>query len=365
MNIELILQKTIIEFLDILPILLIAIIFGRITEAYLPHKSVKKLFKNNHRGIFVASIAGMFKPGPLYVTLPLLNSLKKKGMNYGALAAYLTSELVGGPLRFLIEVGYFGWFYSIVRFIITFFMAIGTGYLFLYLEIRGLLYKKIKQITKKTEEIIETAKIRSDNLKETLIHPIYHGQHKLITKKQFLERQDYFISEMRKGKIFIYPTDTIYGIGCNALKINSVKKIRSIKKSDKIFSIIVPSGSWIKSNCIINSSIKKWLKKLPGSYTLVLKLKNNKAISNIVNNSSETIGIRMPNNWFYDIVKKSGIPFVTTSVNITGNSYLTDIHLIGDYIKLKVDYIIDGGKLNGKPSTVVDLTGFIAKIIRK
>src|SRR3989338_856525 len=146
MNIELILQKTIIEFLDILPILLIAIIFGRITEAYLPHKSVKKLFKNNHRGIFVASIAGMFKPGPLYVTLPLLNSLKKKGMNYGALAAYLTSELVGGPLRFLIEVGYFGWFYSIVRFIITFFMAIGSGYLFLYLEFKGLLYKKLKNI---------------------------------------------------------------------------------------------------------------------------------------------------------------------------------------------------------------------------
>ena len=186
----------------------------------------------------------------------------------------------------------------------------------------------------------------------------------IITKKQFLEN---YLSKVKKGAVFVYPTDTIYGIGCDATNTKAVKKIRKIKKRDtKPFSIIPPSKKWIRENCVITKQVDKWIKKLPGKYTLILKLKKkkgkNKCISSEVNNNMDTIGIRLPKHWITQFVAKLGKPLVTTSVNITKQKFMTSLDNINKNIENKVDFIINQGIKNNRPSVIVDL---INKKIKK
>ena len=87
-------------------------------------------------------------------------------------------------------------------------------------------------------------------------------------------KQDFY-KRIKSGKIFIYPTDTIYGLGCDATNAEAVKKIREIKERTKSpFSVIAPSKKWIKENCEITKKRALW--KLPGKYTIIFKLKNKK-----------------------------------------------------------------------------------------
>ena len=159
--------------------------------------------------------------------------------------------------------------------------------------------------------------------------------------------------EILAGKIFIYPTDTIYGLGCNAEDETAVERIKEIKgrDKDKPISIIAPNIKWIEENFIIDVKISSYL---PGPYTLILKKKN----PNILNwvSSSESIGIRIPANKFTKEIQKAKVPFVTTSVNLSRESFALKIEDIKPEIKNKVDYIIeaeDEKELSGKPSTLI------------
>jgi L-threonylcarbamoyladenylate synthase len=160
------------------------------------------------------------------------------------------------------------------------------------------------------------------------------------------------IQKINQGKIFIYPTDTIYGLGCDAENKKSVNKIKSIKSrdKDKPISIIAPSIKWIKENCIIpkNLTLSKYL---PGPYTLILKKQNPKFLTHI--SKTETIGIRIPKNQFTKQIQKSEKPFITTSVNLAGQPPITNINEIPKKIKEQVDIIINQGPLTGKPSTLI------------
>jgi L-threonylcarbamoyladenylate synthase len=177
-----------------------------------------------------------------------------------------------------------------------------------------------------------------------------------------LDEKD-IIKNIKKGKIFIYPTDTIYGIGCDATNSKAVKKIREIKKKDnKPFSVIAPSKKWIIKNFYVN---KKYLKKLPGKYTLILKLKNKKVVSKYVNNNMSTLGVRIPKHDITKIIQKSGKPFVSTSVNITGKDYIKNLKDLPKEILKNVDVIINVGVLNNEPSTIINLIGKKLKIIKR
>ncbi|MBR9705390.1 threonylcarbamoyl-AMP synthase [Candidatus Pacearchaeota archaeon] len=158
------------------------------------------------------------------------------------------------------------------------------------------------------------------------------------------------INEIKFGKIFIYPTDTIYGIGCDATNKRAVKKIKKIKKRDKNkpLSIIAPSKKWIKENFITDYNISKYL---PGPYTLILKKKNPNFLNHI--SKTDSIGIRIPNNNFTKVIQKSNLPFVTTSVNLAGETPIKNTNEIPEKIKYKINYIIDRGPLTGRPSTLI------------
>lgn len=158
------------------------------------------------------------------------------------------------------------------------------------------------------------------------------------------------ITAVKNGKIFIYPTDTIYGLGCDATNKQAVEKIKEIKKRDnKPLSIITPSKEWIKDNLIVDCKLEKYL---PGSYTLILKKKNPDFLQWVSN--TDSLGVRIPANKFTKIIQASGVPFITTSVNLSGEPFAVTLDEISKEIKDKVDIIIEAGEfLSGKPSTLI------------
>jgi len=168
------------------------------------------------------------------------------------------------------------------------------------------------------------------------------------------------VQEILAGAVFIYPTDTIYGIGCVATNSAAVKRIRELKQRDtKPFSVIVPSIDWIRENCEISEHAKSWLQKLPGPYTLIFPLKNPAAVSHETNMGMKTLGIRIPDHWISSLVESIGKPIVTTSVNIVGKPPCTTKT---EFEQFNVDFIIYEGDKAGKPSTIVDtVTGKVVQ----
>lgn len=180
----------------------------------------------------------------------------------------------------------------------------------------------------------------------------------IINEGYIKENKEAIIKEILAGKIFIYPTDTIYGIGCNALNEDSVNKIRKLKQRKiKPFSVIAPSLSWIKDNCELSEMAKDSLSKLPGPYTLFLKLKNGSVLPEMVNPlDNGTVGVRIPKHWFVDILAEVDLPFITTSVNVSGMPYMTSLDDLDETIKNNVDFIINEGEIRGTESVKIDLT---------
>lgn len=179
----------------------------------------------------------------------------------------------------------------------------------------------------------------------------------IITKDEFNLQKDAFFRDMEEGAIFIHPTDTIYGIGGNATSPSVVKEIREIKqRKTQPFSVIAPSKEWIRKNCVISRQAEEWLEKLPGPYTLILKLKNKSCVAEEVAPGLNTLGVRIPNHWFSGAVREMGLPIVTTSANIEGSDFMTSLENLDPEIKKGMDFIIYEGGKGVKPSKIVDLT---------
>jgi len=179
----------------------------------------------------------------------------------------------------------------------------------------------------------------------------------ILDRTELGKEKNKIISRIKKGAVFIYPTDTIYGIGCSALNEKAVARIRKIKRrSTNPFSVIAPSKQWIRQNCILNNDAEQWIKKIPGPYTLILKIKKGCVATN-VNPGMDNLGIRIPANWFRNLVKEISIPIVTTSANVSGKYYMTSLDSLDREVKKNIDFIIYEGKKTGRPSRIIDLTG--------
>ena len=186
-----------------------------------------------------------------------------------------------------------------------------------------------------------------------------------LTKGDVKLRAEELIEHIHNGEIFIHPTDTIYGLGCKATDDKAVMKIRKLKeRGDAPFSVWVPNKGWILQNCIVPKDAEKWLDELPGPQTLVLKLKNKKAIAKSVNPNIDSIGVRIPNHWFHNIVERLGVPIVTTSANKTGRTFMTSIENLEDGIKNGVRFVVYEGEKKGRPSKIVQLTDGEKVVVR-
>lgn len=188
---------------------------------------------------------------------------------------------------------------------------------------------------------------------------------RILNFDEFKMEKDSIVQSILDGAVFIYPTDTIYGLGCNAQISSSVKKIRELKlRAMNPFSVIAPSIEWIKENCAVTKEAGEWLEKLPGPYTLILNLKNSQCIAREVNPGLKTLGIRMPKHWISRVVAETYIPIVTTSVNRSNEDYMTSLEDVDHTIMGSVDFILYEGKKDGRPSKIVDLTETLKVIER-
>ncbi|MFD1095333.1 L-threonylcarbamoyladenylate synthase [Salegentibacter chungangensis] len=178
------------------------------------------------------------------------------------------------------------------------------------------------------------------------------------------------VETLRNGGLVIYPTDTVYGLGCDITNNNALEKIAQIKgvKLEKAnFSFICEDLSnlsdYVKQ---IDSPTFKILKRtLPGPYTFVLPGNNNLPT---VFKKKKTVGIRVPdNNICKAIVKALGNPIVSTSIRDEDEvlEYTTDPELIREKWDNLVDIVIDGGYGDNIPSTVIDLTTPEPEVIRE
>ncbi len=177
----------------------------------------------------------------------------------------------------------------------------------------------------------------------------------VITRAELEYRKQEFIEKIKAGAVFIYPTDTIYGIGCCALRQRSVQKIRELKgRQTSPLSIWAPSIDWVRKYGVISSKAEKWLEKLPGPYTLILSLKENDPLAKNVT-PDRTIGVRLPNHWFGKIVEECGFPIITTSANKTGEPFMTSIENLDHDLEQNVEFMIYEGEKDARPSKIVNV----------
>lgn len=190
----------------------------------------------------------------------------------------------------------------------------------------------------------------------------------------FREKIDYTklkeISEViRNGGIVLFPTETVYGIGANALNEEAVKRIYEIKKrpTNKPISLLVSSVEMIEKVAKDITKLEYALIEefFPGPLTIILKKKD--IVSNIVTSGKDTVGIRMPENEIaLNLIEYADVPIATPSANISGNPSGTDLKDIMNDFKDGVDCFIDGGKSKiGIASTIVQVIDGIPHILRE
>lgn len=180
---------------------------------------------------------------------------------------------------------------------------------------------------------------------------------------------DKVIEILRDGGLVIYPTDTVYAIGCDALNVRAVEKIcqmKGINPQKSNLSIICYDLSNLSEYAKVSNSAFKLMKKnLPGPFTFILPTSSE--LPKIYKNRKE-VGIRVPdNNIIRTLVKELGNPILTMSVHDEDDviEYTTDPELIDEKYENRVDLVIDGGYGGTEASTVVNCTTDEFEIVRQ
>lgn len=178
------------------------------------------------------------------------------------------------------------------------------------------------------------------------------------------------VGVLRNGGIIIYPTDTVYGLGCDITNQKAVEKIirlKGLKAKDAHFSFVCSDLSHIADFARVGNPAFKLMKKnLPGPFTFILHGLNK--VPDYFISKRKTVGIRIPGNSIpIEIVKALGNPIMTTSIKDDDDviEYTTDPELIHERYQDIVDIVIDGGYGDNIPSTVVDCTTDDPEIIRE
>lgn len=172
---------------------------------------------------------------------------------------------------------------------------------------------------------------------------------------------------LKKGGIIIYPTDTVYGIGCDIFNKDALEKIFSIKNDNnsKLFSFVCSSLKDISNYAKVSDFAYRTMKHLlPGPYTFILPAA--KQVPKKLWSKRKTVGIRVPNHSItLTLVEELGNPIISTSATNRKGEILIDPTEIKNIFNSQVDLMLAAGNLNNNPSSVVDLSSDEPEILRK
>jgi len=175
------------------------------------------------------------------------------------------------------------------------------------------------------------------------------------------------VDVLKKGGVIGYPTDTIYGVGCDLFNPEAIKKIHRLKRTDanKPLSFICSDLKDISRYAYVSNYAYKTMKRLlPGAYTFILKA--TKLVPKIALTKQKTVGIRIPDNKIcLALVKELGHPIISTSVYKPDESLYNDPNEIEVRFGKQLDLVIDGEVIVAEHSSIIDLSDDLPKVIRK
>lgn len=176
---------------------------------------------------------------------------------------------------------------------------------------------------------------------------------------------------LKSGGTVIFPTDSIYALGCDIYKTRAIDRVAQIKgtrKEKANFSFLCHDLSQLSDfTKPINNEVFKLMKRtLPGPFTFILNANNN--VPKLFQSKKKTVGIRVPdNNIISEIIRQLGNPITSTSIHDEDDiiEYSTDPELIHEKFESLVDIVIDGGYGDNEPSTIIDCTGDEISVLRE
>lgn len=175
------------------------------------------------------------------------------------------------------------------------------------------------------------------------------------------------VEALKNGAVVVYPTDTVYGLGCSIYAKDAIERIHRIKRQDpsKPFSFVIPDLKEISTYAQVSKYAYRALRHhLPGPYTFILPA--SREVPKKLWSKRKTVGIRVPNNkTCLMIVQELGHPVVSTSVTDIEGNVLNNPEDIEKHLGKLVDIIVNGGRLGGTPSSVIDLTEDTPVVVRE
>lgn len=176
------------------------------------------------------------------------------------------------------------------------------------------------------------------------------------------------VEALRHGAVICYPTDTVYGIGCDIFNQKAVKRVHQLKRrpNDKPFSFMCSNLKDVSTYCHMSNSAYRVMKKnLPGPYTFVLTTM--KIVPKIMTSKQKTVGIRVPDNAICRaLIDALGNPILTTSATLEESGLpMAEAYQLEERLGSLVDIIIDGGPVYPEPSSVISLIGPCPEVFRQ
>jgi tRNA threonylcarbamoyl adenosine modification protein (Sua5/YciO/YrdC/YwlC family) len=175
------------------------------------------------------------------------------------------------------------------------------------------------------------------------------------------------VEMLHRGAVIAYPTDTIYGIGCDIMNKKAIERVYQIKQrpNNQPFSFICSDLKNISQYAkVTNYAYKNMRRLLPGPYTFILEGSN--AVPKMMLTKRKTAGIRVPDNPIcMALITTLGNPIISTSAAMPEGDVLNEPWLIEEQFGKQLDLVIDGGPLSGEPSSVVSLIGDTPEVLRK
>lgn len=176
---------------------------------------------------------------------------------------------------------------------------------------------------------------------------------------------------LNDGGVIIFPTDTVYALGCDMFKsraVDRVARIKGVKKDKANFSFLCHDLSHLSdfTKPLTNDVFKLMKSTLPGPFTFILEANN--TVPKILHRKKKTVGIRVPDNEITrELIRQLGNPIMSTSIHDEDEvlEYTTDPELIHEKFENLVDIVVDGGYGDNEPSTIIDCTGHEIEIVRE